>query len=66
YGQAMKEDNQFTTPYYMSKLAFVHELNQDYDKAIEIYEEIKLKYPDSNQQEEADKSIARLSVLSEK
>ncbi|MFP4525299.1 MAG: tetratricopeptide repeat protein [Bacteroidales bacterium] len=66
YGRAMKEDNQFTTPYYMSKLAFVHELNQDYDKAIEIYEEIKLKYPDSNQQEEADKSIARLSVLSEK
>ncbi|MFP4046305.1 MAG: tetratricopeptide repeat protein [Bacteroidales bacterium] len=66
YGQAMKEDNQFTTPYYMSKLAFVHELNQDYDKAIEIYEEIKLKYPDSNQQEEADKSIARLSVLSER
>ncbi len=66
YRQAMKEDNQFTTPYYMSKLAFVHELNQDYDKAIEIYEEIKLKYPDSNQQEEADKSIARLSVLSER
>lgn len=66
YRRAMKEENEFTAPLYMSKLAFVHELNQDYDKAIELYEEIKLKYPDSNQQEEAEKSIARLSVLSEK
>jgi tetratricopeptide (TPR) repeat protein len=64
YNQAIKEDeNQFTTPLYMSKAAFAYERMEKYDEAIELYESIKLEYPNSTQSEEADKSIARLKAL---
>jgi tetratricopeptide (TPR) repeat protein len=57
------DDNSFTRPIYMSKAAFIHELQGNYEKAIELYREIKRKFPDSSQSEEADKNIARLKVL---
>ncbi len=64
YNEAIKEDdNQFTTPLYMSKAAFAFEQKGEYDEAIELYESIKLDYPNSSQSEEADKSIARLKTL---
>jgi len=57
------DDNAFTRPLYMSKAAFVYELNGEYQKAIELFQEIKRKFPESSQSEEADKNIARLKVL---
>ncbi|MGM0529874.1 MAG: tetratricopeptide repeat protein [Bacteroidota bacterium] len=60
------DDNAFTRPLYMSKAAFVYELNGEYQQAIELYEEIKRKFPESPQSEEADKNIARLEVLANK
>jgi tetratricopeptide (TPR) repeat protein len=67
YSEAMNEDdNQFVRPLYMSKAAFAHEQLGEYEEAIELYKKIKLKYPNSAQSEEADKSIARLKVLKNK
>ncbi|MFO8235910.1 MAG: tetratricopeptide repeat protein [Bacteroidales bacterium] len=62
YNKALKEENEFTTPLFMSKAAFVYELQEEFEEAIELYEEIKLKYPDSRQEEEANKSITRLTI----
>lgn len=65
YRNAMDaDDNQFSTPLYMSKAAFVYEQQGEYNEAIELYNKIKQKYPNSAQSEEADKNIARLKVLS--
>jgi len=57
------DDNTFTKPLYMSKAAFVYEIQGEYNKAIELYEEIKRKYPESSQSEDADKNIARLKAM---
>jgi tetratricopeptide (TPR) repeat protein len=57
------DDNAFTTPLYMSKAAFVYEQQGEYQKAIELYQNIKRKYPNSTPSQEADKHIARLKVL---
>jgi len=57
------DDNAFTTPLYMSKAAFVYEQKGDYQKAIDLYQQIKREYPNSQQSQEADKHIARLKVL---
>jgi len=60
------DDNAFTQPLYMSKAAFVYELQGEYQEAIELYREIRRKFPESTQSEEADKNIARLQVLANK
>jgi tetratricopeptide (TPR) repeat protein len=67
YEQAIdSDDNAYTRPLYMDKAAFVYELMGEYQKAIDLYKEIKRKYPNSTQSEEADKNIARLKVLANK
>jgi tetratricopeptide (TPR) repeat protein len=64
YEKAMNaNDNQFSTPYFMEKAAFVYEEKGNYDDAIELYKKIKQKYPESPQSEQADKNIARLKVI---
>ncbi|MFP4620137.1 MAG: tetratricopeptide repeat protein, partial [Bacteroidales bacterium] len=60
------DDNSFTAPLYMSKAAIVYELKGEYQEAIDLYEEIKRRYPESAQNEDADKNIARLKVLANK
>jgi len=60
------DDNAFTRPMYMSKAAFVHEQMGQYQKAIELYQKIKHKYPNSSQSQQADKNIARLKVLAKR
>ena len=52
-------DNELLTPYYMKKLALLHETQTDYAKALEIYRSIKSKYPNSNEALSIDKYIAR-------
>jgi tetratricopeptide (TPR) repeat protein len=52
-------ENELLTPYYLKKLAMLHETQNEYDKALEIYKKIKSKYPNSNEALSIDKYIAR-------
>lgn len=52
-------DNELLTPYYLKKLALLHESQNEVDKALEIYRTIKSKYPNSNEALSIDKYIAR-------
>lgn len=57
------EENAFTTPLYMSKAAFVYEQMGQHQKAIELYQQIQQKYPNSAQSQTAGKNIARLKAM---
>ncbi len=52
-------ENELLTPYYLKKLAMLHETQNEFDKALEIYKRIRSKYPDSNEALSIDKYIAR-------
>lgn len=52
-------DNELLTPYYLKKLALLHETQSEFSKALDIYKEIKSKYPNSNEALSIDKYIAR-------
>jgi tetratricopeptide (TPR) repeat protein len=52
-------ENELLTPYYLKKLALLHETQNEMDKAIEIYKRIKSNYPNSNEALSIDKYIAR-------
>ncbi|MCD6332225.1 MAG: tetratricopeptide repeat protein [Bacteroidales bacterium] len=56
---ARKSDNSFTTPIYLFKAAGLIEDSGDFTKAIDLYKEIKEKYPNSNEGRMMDKYIAR-------
>lgn len=56
---ANASDNELLTPYYLKKLALLHESQNATDKALEIYRKIKSKYPNSNEALSIDKYIAR-------
>ncbi len=59
-------ENEFTTPIYLMKVAFVHEQNSDYAKALEVYERIKNNFPNSAEGRQIEKYIARVKVLANK
>lgn len=50
--------NSFTTPYFMMKQAGIHNNNEDYTSALEIYNSIKSDYPKSTQALSIDKYIS--------
>ena len=52
-------DNEFTTPRYLFKQAIVHELNGDYDKALDIFRIIKADYKKSKEAQGIEKYISR-------
>ena len=52
-------ENEVLTPYYLKKLAMLYETQSEYKQALEIYKEIKSKYPNSNEALSIDKYIAR-------
>jgi len=52
-------ENELLTPYYLKKLALLHESQNEVDKALEIYKRIKSDYPNSNEALSIDKYIAR-------
>lgn len=52
-------ENELLTPYYLKKLALLHESQNEVDKALEIYKRIKGEYPNSNEALSIDKYIAR-------
>jgi len=52
-------DNEFTKPIYMLKQAMIHELNGNYDDALDIYNDIKLNYKDSREAYGIERYISR-------
>ncbi len=56
-------DNQFTAPIYLLKAANLFETQGEYAKALEMYNQIKTKFPETNEGRNVDKYIARVSTL---
>lgn len=53
--------NDFTTPRYLMKQAIVLEMNEEYEDALEMYNQIKEDYSKSQIAQDIDKYIARAS-----
>ena len=61
YEDATKNSNNiFTAPRYMMKQAMIHEINKDYQYALELYKEIKSSYKESKEFQDIDKYISRI------
>lgn len=56
---AFDSKNTFTSPMHMLRAGMTHEMNGNYQKAIEIYQKIKADYPTSNEAFSIEKYIAR-------
>lgn len=56
---ASDKPNEFTTPIFLMKAAMLYEKNNDFKKALEIYEKIQKEYNKSNEGRKMDKYIAR-------
>lgn len=63
---AANNSNDFTTPVYLNKAALLYEQEENYKKAITIYEDLKNNYSKSQEGRNADKYIARAKLKLEK
>lgn len=57
-----RRENEFTSPVYLKKAAIIYESSQKYDKALDIYENIRNKYPETEIGREMEKYIASVKV----
>lgn len=64
FEKAAKRKNNTMTPQYLMKAATVLLKQQNYDRALKIYEEVKYKHPQSNEARTVDKYIERVKMLS--
>ncbi len=55
-------DNALTAPVYMMKAAKLMETQDELENAIAVYQEIKSKYPESNEATSVDRYIARAKI----
>ena len=55
-------DNEFTTPIYMMKADNLLESMDQLDEALVLYRQIKEKYPESNEGQNADRYIGRIEI----
>lgn len=53
-------ENEFTTPAFLQKAAWTYEIAGNNEKALEVYDRIRIEYPYSAESREVEKSIARL------
>ena len=60
YKKAIAQSDNLFAAQYMIKAAFIEEQNGNKEAAIKLFEEIKLKYPQSMESFEAEKYISRL------
>ncbi len=60
---ADKNNNDFTTPYFLKKAAFAYELKAKYQEAIEIQNRLDKEYGKTDIGKNAPKEIARLTAL---
>ncbi len=64
YNKAINtSDNNFTTPVYLMKVAFVHKLNGDYKKALEAYKRIEKDFPNTSEGRQVSKYMAQVEIL---
>jgi tetratricopeptide (TPR) repeat protein len=61
---AEKKDNDFTTPMFLMKAAWVYEMQGDWTKALELYTKIKKEHFRSYEANDIDKYIARAKGMS--
>ncbi|MDR0367884.1 MAG: tetratricopeptide repeat protein [Bacteroidales bacterium] len=66
FERAARSKDNLASPSYMMKAAAVYEKLGQYSKALQLYEEIKYKYPDSNEAYVVDKYIERVKILASK
>lgn len=59
---AESSTNDFTSPIYLLKAGEAAESIQDFEKAVEFYEMIKMDFPESNEGKNIDKYISRASA----
>ena len=62
---AERRENEFTSPIYLKKAAIIYENIQRYDKALQIYESIREKFPETEIGQEMDRYIASVKVKME-
>jgi len=59
YEQAAKESkNSFTSPMFLMRAGYAYEMVENYQKALEMYKNIKADYPNSNEGFSIEKNIA--------
>jgi len=56
---AERSENEFSSPLYLMKAARTYEMMSEYNKALDLYNEIKDEYKDSPQASDVNKLIAR-------
>ncbi len=54
--------NDFTAPRFMMKLAMIHEVNEDYSDALDLYTDIKDNFKDSREANGIEKYISRVET----
>lgn len=66
YNKAVNaSDNNFTTPIYLMKVAFVYKQEGKYKKALENYKRIEKEYPNTAEGRQISKYIAQVKTLIE-
>jgi len=55
-------DNKFTTAMFLMKAAFAYEELKNWDKALEYYQKVKTKYPNSQEAQDIDKYISKIKT----
>ncbi len=63
---ANENENNFTTPLFLKKAGQVYELMGEYDDALDVYQRIKDKYPQSEEGRTIEKYIGRATAMKEK
>lgn len=64
YKKAVNDsENEFTTPIYLMKVAFVHKENGDFSEALEAYKRIEKEFPNTTEGRQVQKYIAQVEVL---
>ncbi|MDR3246790.1 MAG: tetratricopeptide repeat protein [Prevotellaceae bacterium] len=66
FEQAARKKDNLAAASYLMKATAVHEKLGQYAKALQLYEEIKYKYPDSSEAGAIDKYIERVKTLASK
>lgn len=59
---ARKRANNFTSPYYWMKAGLIYEELGKFNRALEAYEEIKSRYPETTEGRDIEKYIARVQI----
>jgi tetratricopeptide (TPR) repeat protein len=63
---ASKSKNDFTSPVYLTKAAQAYEEIGKYQKALDLYNQVKENFPKSQEARQVDKYIARATIEAEK